>query len=398
MDLAARPHITAGVALASAAILAAGPMAQHLPNLHLAQHLPQVSVSNINLTGADSVLDLFSGVENELASLASGAAAATVPASLASAAFDPTQNLIAQTWINTFQTAGANLQTIFNTWSQLPVPALQQVAANGISYGNLYVSTYQTAANAAVKYFTSATGNNFQPLLQMAVNDFSTGKISTGVTLLWEALYYLPLENIALPMEKILNIPAYITQNFANATSQLTSTFVNGAGLYGLINTSAAAAGALGTSLQAVYNAWNAGDTLGAVTNLLNTPGAVTNLFLNGSKPSGGGLFSSPYIAKNATGLLNWLLNTFSPGFAKDIVAPNAANIATGGSLAGAFQGFANQLINGWPSLSPVIGDISAGLTQLLQNLPSVLSNLPSILGNVASQVGTVIIRLLGLL
>ncbi|ORA70447.1 hypothetical protein BST25_18950 [Mycobacterium heidelbergense] len=101
-------------------------------------------------------------------------------------------------------------------------------------------------------------------------------------------------------------------------------------------------------------------------------------------------------------GLLNGLLNTLAPGLANQIVVPGAVNIMSGGSLATAFQGLTNQLINGWPSLSPVIGDISAGLTQLLQSIPSVLSNLPSMLGNfagaLASNVGSLIAALLKLL
>ncbi|QZA18432.1 hypothetical protein K3U93_04320 [Mycobacterium malmoense] len=105
MDLAARSHITAAAALASAAVLAAGPMAQHLPDLHLTQQLSRVSVANINLTDTASALDLFSGVESQLASLANGASAAAVSASLA-------DNLVVQTWSNTFANAADLLDVV----------------------------------------------------------------------------------------------------------------------------------------------------------------------------------------------------------------------------------------------------------------------------------------------
>lgn len=105
MELAARPHISAGVALAAASVIAAGSIAQHLPGLHVAEHLPTVNVAAINLTDASSMMDLFSGVETEFASLASGASAAAVPADVLNLSLP----VPIQTWVTTFENAGANL-------------------------------------------------------------------------------------------------------------------------------------------------------------------------------------------------------------------------------------------------------------------------------------------------
>ncbi|WP_141772792.1 hypothetical protein [Mycobacterium malmoense] len=397
MDLAACPHITTGVALASAAVIAAGPMAQHPPNLHLAQHLPQVSVSDINLTDtADSAIDLFAGVENELGTLANGASAAAVPASALTDVFSPiTQNLVVQTWINTFQNAGTNLQYIYNTsWGGIPAPVLQQVAANWLAYANLYVGSYQTAASAGVKYFTGTTPGLFQPTIQAMLTAFQAGNFPSAFTDLYQAFIFLPFEASGLPLEKILNIPADITTNLAAATKYMTTTGVTLLGLY-VLNLVSEPFHALGNSLQAVNDFWAAGNPLAALTNLANVPGAVANSLLNGVGGTDG-LLSHPL------GLLSIAANTMSPGLAKAIVAPNAANIASGGGLSTAFQGFANQLINGWPSLAPVVNDLGAGLTHLLQSIPSVVSNLPSILSNfggvLASDMGLLISNLLKLL
>ncbi|BBZ52416.1 hypothetical protein H7H82_04860 [Mycobacterium heidelbergense] len=394
MDLAARPHITAGIALTSAAVLTAGPIAQHLPDLHVAQHLREVSVSNIALTdAADSIVDLFSGAESELASLASGAAAAAVPAAAASNIVNPIQ-----TWINAFTTAGTNLQNIFNTFYKLPFAVAQQVAANWVSYADTYVGSYQTTAAAAIRYFTTPTGSGFQPLIQTALTDIQAGNISTAVTVLYQAFYEDPISLILTPLENILTIPTHITQELYNATHYLTTTGIATLGLVGLEFLPLQPVTALGTSLQAIDNAWTTGDPLGLLSNLVNTPGAVTNAFLNGATGSYG-------VLSNPIGLLNELANVMAPALAKAIVAPGAVNVATGGSLSGAFQGLVNQLTNGWPSLTPVVNDLSAGLTQLLQSIPSVVSNLPSILGNVAgaagafaNQLGTLFINLLKLL
>ncbi|UNB93476.1 hypothetical protein [Mycobacterium malmoense] len=391
MDLAARPHITAGVALASAAILAAGPMAQHLPDTHLAQHLPTMSVSDIQLTGAaDSMVDLLSGVENELASLASGASAAAVPAAALTDFINPAAlPLPLATWVQTFQNAGANLQTALSNFQQLPLPVLQQVAANWLSYGDLYVSTWQTAAKNAVNFYTGTHKlTNFWPLLYEAFNQIASGNISSAVTSLYSAFFLYPFEDIGLPLEHILEIPDYVTQNLANATSYLTGSItVLGTNL---IEVLAQAETAFGTSLQAASSAWSTGDPVGAISNLLNTPGATVGAFLNAINGKGGLL---------GTLLSKTLLQTLAPGMAESMVAPNAQNIATGGSLQAALQGFVTQLTNGWPSLSTAVSGINTGLTTLLQ---SVSSNLPSMLSSfgttLASNIGLLISNLLKLL
>ncbi|BBZ51697.1 hypothetical protein H7H82_23695 [Mycobacterium heidelbergense] len=394
MDLAARPHITAGVALASAAVLAAGPVAQHLPDLHVTRQLSQVSISNIQLTdAASSVMDLFSGVENELASFASGASAAAVPVAALTDFINPAAlPLPLATWVTTFQNAGTNLQTAANLIQQLPFPTLQQIIANWASYGDLYVSTWQTAAQAAVTYYTGTTGNAFWPLLNTVFTDFALGRIggnNGAVANLINAFWVTPLTKIGLPLEKILQIPANFTQNLANATEYLTTTGITQIGNF-WVNTAPSVVGTpLESSLQAASTAWSHGDPVGAISNLLNTPGAVVNGFLNGTGKTGllGTFFNTT------------VLKTVAPGVAKSMVAPNAVNIATGGSLQAALQGFVTQLTNGWPSLSNAVSGISTGLTTLLQNVSSQMPSLLSAFGaTFASNIGLLISNLLKLL
>ncbi|ORA77149.1 hypothetical protein K3U93_13660 [Mycobacterium malmoense] len=388
VDLAARPHITAAVALAAAGVITIAPITQHL---RLTQHLPTVSVSDIQLTdAASSVMDLFSGVENELASLAGGATAAAVPAAALTDFINPAAlPLPIATWVTTFQNAGANLQTTANLIQALPAPVAQQVAANWASYADLYVSTWQTAAKNAVNLYTGTASADFWPLLNMAFNQIASGNISGALTNVFDAFYQNPFISIGEPLETILKIPAYLTQNLANTTNYLTTTGVTDIGLVGFITLPTLVEQAFGNSLQAASTAWAGGDPVGAISNLFNIPGAVVNAFLNG--PGTGGLLGRF--------LNNTVLKTLAPGLAKSIVAPNAVNIATGGSLQTALQGFVTQLTNGWPSLSNVIPSASAGLTTLLQ---SVASNLPSMLSSfgatLATNIGLLISNLLKLL
>ncbi|BBZ52654.1 hypothetical protein [Mycobacterium heidelbergense] len=378
MDLAARPQITAGVALASAAVIAAGPMAQHLPDLHLTQQLRHVSVSEINLTdAAASAIDLFSGVENELASLAGGSVAAGVPA--ASISVNPVQ-----TWISAFQTAATNFQTIYNKWSAIPFPLLQQVVANDVGYANYYLNAYQRAANGVLTYFTSTTGiNHFFPALVGGVADFQAGNITGGINAFYDAFYDFPVSQILEPLENILRIPSYMATNLSNALNYLTTTGLTYFGLSALIGLPGVIETALAKGMQTAYTSWASGDYLNGVLNLLNVPGLMANAALNAG---GGGVFGSGF------GVLNTLGVTIPGAVTKDIVSPVAGtpNILAGGSLSAQIQAFANNLVTGWPSLQTVVGDVSNLVNNYL--LPIVrgsLSNLPSVFSNIAGTITT---------
>ncbi|OIN82778.1 hypothetical protein BMG05_00310 [Mycobacterium malmoense] len=421
VDLAARPHITAGVALASAVVIAAGPMAQHLPHLHLAQQLRQVSVSDINLTDAASgMTDLFSGVGNELESLASGASALAVPAAALTDFINPAAlPLPVQTWVTTFQALGMNTQQIFDAWTQMPFPVAQQIAANWLQYGSDYVGPFQTVANNMVNYFTGTQTSDFVPLLQQAWSALINTSSSTNITQAFNDLNFAFIINPAIqfgePLENVLAIPTYIAANFSSFVNGLLNT---GNGLpftaigYFVASLEPLLEKTFAGALQASFNAFNVGDATDGVLNLVNIPGAMINALLNGqfnnTKTIQGwanGLLSFATCRAGTcspSGLLSKLLLNFSPNLASTMVAPNGQNIAQGGSLVTAFQNFANQLINGWPSLSPVVSDISGGLTSLLQSIPSTLSNLPSMLGNLGGaltgQIGAWIATILRLL
>lgn len=416
MDLTTRPPVIAGIAVISAAVLAAGPIAQQLPDLSSGPaSARQVSVSDINLTGAaDSVVDLFAGVENELASLAGGAAAAAaVPAGALTDFINPAAlPLPAATWVNTLQTAGTNLQTLYNAWSVVPFPILQQVAANWVQYGNLYVGPWQSFANTLYGFYTGTANNDFIPLLQIAFTNFIAGKVSTGITDLYTAFVSHAIVSPATGLESILNIPQDITASLAAGTKSFNSGVTTlGTEVTSMLNVTQLAFGA---SLQAAYNSWQAGDQMGALTNLLNTPGATTNGFLNGSSGLSG-------LLSSRLGVLQTVVKNVQ-NLATAIPAPGAAKVMSGGSLSAAFQGFLNQLISGWPqptqtglsylgngllNLANEVGVYAGGqlasqLTGMLQSIPSVLSSLPSALSNlagtVATQIGSWIAAILRLL
>ncbi|WP_141772790.1 hypothetical protein [Mycobacterium malmoense] len=389
MQLAARPALTAGIALAGAAVIAASPMPQRLPDLHVAQHLTTVNVSEIQLTDtAGSMIDLPAGVENELASLAGRASAAAVPAAYVSNAVNPIQ-----TWISLGQTTQADLQGLLADFQKLPLPVLRQVGANMVQYASTYVGDYQTAANASVNYFLGSGANDLIPTLANGWTSFlETGNLSAFMTTVWYALYFTPIEQIGLPMEGILGIPGRMVTNFANFANY----WLDGYGLTGLsvVGAPTAVFKSIAPSLAAINTAWSAGDPVGVLTNVANIPGAMATGFEQY-------WLGTPATTGGTSGYVTAFLTSVFPRLAKAIVTPNAQNIATGGSLATGLQNFANQLMTGWPSSSAIttgLNYVGGQLTMALQNLPSVLSNLPSAVGQWVGQVGTLLINLLKLL
>ncbi|BBZ52878.1 hypothetical protein H7H82_16495 [Mycobacterium heidelbergense] len=403
MDLAARPHITAAVALASAAVLAAGPIAQHLPDLHVAQELRHVSMSEINLTDAASgTMDLFSGVENELASLVGGAAATAVPADTLTSI---ESWLPIQTWNAVAVGANTNIASLVQQFEAEPFPLLQQVAANWLQYGVEYVTPFKTSSKNLLLLTTSAKpGSGFVAGLQNAWALINAGNISGAVSQLEATLFQNLAVSVGQPLEETLTFPGQILQNLTNAYNYLTGPILAGIGTQLLLNVPAKFTTSLGNGLQAIYNSWVAADPSGLATNILNLPGAVTNATLNGLINKNG-LYNGGILSEY-NGLVQALFVGTGQNLATQIVAPGSQNISTGGSLQVAAQTFINTLTQGWPAwgtylnsqLANIPGELTAALQNLPSTLPQLLSGFAGAAGAFASQLGTLLINLLKLL
>lgn len=247
------------------------------------------------------------------------------------------------TWIDIPIQALQNLQPALAKWGQIPFTTVQQVLANWTQFATHYVTSYQEAAHGAVNYFLGTSSNDLVPLLIKAWDDIMSGQISTGVSQLWAALVFGTLFHVADPLESIPSILADISADITGGLKWLTGVFFIFFGLDFIFPVTQAPFKAVGDSLQGAYDAMNAGDLLGVVTNVLNIPGLITANEVNA-------------LTGPATRLL---LNTVAPEFANAIANPNAQNIAKGGSLSLAVQEFIHQLFTGWPSLSTIITNLS---------------------------------------
>ncbi|BBZ52158.1 hypothetical protein H7H82_07700 [Mycobacterium heidelbergense] len=263
-----------------------------------------------------------------------------------------------QTWIDTFQAAGINIQSLVTQFQAHPFPGLEQLAANFLQYGVDYVSPYHTAANAAANYFLGTGSSDFVPLIQQALAEAAAGQFSGSsgaVQTLVGALYTNPVIQVLEPLETIPQILNSITQNLANATDYLTTNGIADIGVFFVLGLPVAFEQALGTSVQNVYDSFTAGDTVGALVNAVDIPGAVTNALLNGSY-SGGNYFNG--LISDGSGLAKTLFLTIPQQLAPEIVAPGAQNTMSGGSLLTAYQDFFNTLTNGWPTAQEVFNNL----------------------------------------
>ncbi|ORA79232.1 hypothetical protein BST29_19270 [Mycobacterium malmoense] len=260
-----------------------------------------------------------------------------------------------QTWIDTFDAAAINIQSLAAQYALHPFPVLQQVAANFLQYGVEYVQPYQTAANAAVQYFLGMGPQDFVPLLQTAMTQVEAGQINTAVRTLVNALYTNPIFDVAEQLETIPTILNPITQNLANATKDLTSSAIDNVGFYFAISLPAAISQSLGPSLQNVYDSFAAGDPVGGLINAIDVPGEVTNTVLNGFPGNNGwytmGLISAGGPALNSgSSLAKALMLEIPQQLTESIVAPGAQNIMTGGSLSYALGYLGNLVTTSFPT------------------------------------------------
>ncbi|ORA82763.1 hypothetical protein K3U93_07710 [Mycobacterium malmoense] len=292
-----------------------------------------------------------------------------------------------QTWIDVFQQAGANLQTIGSNMSHggtIFFPLAQQLAANWITYASIYVgqtgpgavggtfaNAYKGAVEGAYNFFTNANGagNGYSVFdnLTYAITAIQQGNFIDAFDP--EGLYgfwYGPASNIFQPMETIPTILAYMSTNFAalgnlafNEPSELSDSILSMLGAFFAVGVSSSIFAALGAGFQNAYDGFAAGDLPAGVSNLLNIPGLLAGAILNGYGNGGIGNTGilSPTSLLTKPGLLNTLAVWIPQTLASDIVVHNQVtgtvltpNILEGGSLANAFSQLASQVTTGWPT------------------------------------------------
>ncbi|BBZ52734.1 hypothetical protein H7H82_03095 [Mycobacterium heidelbergense] len=279
-----------------------------------------------------------------------------------------------QTWVDFFQDAATNLQGLYQQWATVPFPILQQVAANMVTYADLYVTTFQGAAQTATTYFTSTEPGYFFPVMEQAIAALMVPDFPLAFEYLNFALWFEPLFTIFEPLENTLQIGTGVTQNIANAYAYFAHPITGGLATVStpLVLGPGDWLQSIGYAMQDTYNAFASGDPLGGLTDLVNLPGVTAQAIINGvgygPQPDGygfltpkanfaaGGVFSEAIIAAQKTAGSIALPNAIND------VPVNPTNIVEGGSLAAAVQAFLAQATSfsptGWPAPNVVVNSL----------------------------------------
>lgn len=249
MQRALSPYAAAGVALATAGVLAVTPLAP--PPAQLDEALTRASSAAVQLT----------------------------------AAVDPIA-----AWSQLFTHTPESLLALGGLVADNPAPILEQIVANWSGYGET-LSTSLQAAGAGLSTFLTTT---LPTSLQKFSNQLVAGDMYGAAETFGSAIFALAF-NAGFPMLNVFSIPVEITQNLANAVASLGPSFVGviaNLGLSALMNVTGTSYAA-GNSAQAVVDAITAGDPLSAVNALVAMPATVADALFNGYRdPIGGGAYA----------------------------------------------------------------------------------------------------------
>jgi hypothetical protein len=241
MQLAARPHVTAGIALAGAAAIAVSPIAPPLPDIHLPN--PARVAASVELAAATL--------------------AATPPS-----------------YAQVIQEAVANAQALLNTITANPTPILSKIGQNqAITIQNL-MTALQTLGGAISTQLTTTVPT----LLQGASNDLASGNVEGATNNVLSAI----LATVFPITGFIPAVSAALTQPLTNLVAAINAVQAGGVtsplamAVTGLLGPALSGAGAFGVAVDNVGSAITAGDPQAALNAVVNGPATIVDGVLNG--------------------------------------------------------------------------------------------------------------------
>lgn len=313
---ALRPFITAGVAVMGAGMIAATPVVQDIPQVHL---------PTVELAAADAANPI-------------------------------------QTWLDIVPNTLNNLSALAMDWQAQPFPILSAVDAN---WEDNYIPTITTALqgsfNAAVQYFTGDQAYASAPwFLNTIWTELMAGDISKALGFYAPLLFTDMIEKPGLPLYPILTIPGEMLQNLTNAYNAAVNEF----SLLSIVHSINSAMfgvplAVLANNLQNAYDASSAGDTLGALSYIVDIPGQLVNGYLNGVPAEFRGMFSATGLLQSS-GLVHTLLIKYPELIATAIAPQTAANQSAAAALTSAPVEVVNAVHNAVAGMGPSLDPAAA--------------------------------------
>lgn len=285
MSATLQPHLRIGIAVAGAGAIALAPVMQPMPDI--TQPLARsVSTASVALSAATNPIEQ---------------------------------------WLQIVNTAIANGGALAESYLDNPAPILRQLIVNGVGYVEQTSTAVQTTVTSLIDNLRFDNPNGLPANLKNAWDQVLAGDVAAGLQAMYGAVSgYLLLS--AFPLINLLEIPKTMAQNFANAVDAGLQGVVGLA--FGALSMPAAAVEATSVQIQAVVDAFQAGNVLAAINEVFAIPGAFVGGLVNGYGFNAG-LLSPDGLVDMALRALNSIavaIGAAPP--ATSMVAPRAAEAA----------------------------------------------------------------------
>lgn len=272
-----RRYSTAGIAVATAGVIAISPLTVPPPQLHVAAPSSLVSTRTVDLTA----------FVNPIAA-----------------------------WGDVLTTTVGDIGKLGQVYAADPFPIVRQIIANQVGYAQQIISIGEQMGNG-LRFWANRAPGVFRTSLQQ----LASGQFYNGVT----GLYGLALSGVFGVMFPLLqfDIPKKIAQNVTNVIGSLSTVGVQLA--VGALSTMGQGVQAFADTGQKFLDAVKAGDGATAVSEVINFPATMVNAVLNGYGPFKGqsGIFGTNGFVAQVINALKTIANAIKPP------APNTPVAAT---------------------------------------------------------------------
>jgi len=229
-----RRYSTAGMAMATAGVIAISPLTIPSPDLHLPAPTTVASTRTVDLTAFVNPLAV---------------------------------------WGDVLTTTVTDIGKLGQAFAADPFPLAKQVIANQVRYANQLMSIAQGVGNGVVNW-----ANTVPDSLRTMAQQLAAGQISDAVMSGW-GIFVNGVVGVLFPVLQ-LDIPQQVAQNMANVVKAITPVVAQLG--FAVLNTMYQATDAFGDIAQNFYDAARVGDIVTAASELINAPANLTGAVLNG--------------------------------------------------------------------------------------------------------------------
>lgn len=276
MQLAVRSYLTAGVAAVSAAALIAAPITPTPSEIKV----PAIYSAQVNLAAASNPIT---------------------------------------PWLDVLDEAVGNVVGIGSAVAADPLPSVRQLITNLLGHGETLVTGLTGAGRGLFTYATETVPTS----LRTAGEQLRQGNVTGAAQTISDMTLGVVL--VGFSLIDVVAIPGQMADTFARVVNAVAGFGTLLPLVIGALGPVSSVINAIGAQGQAMVDAFGAGDPLGAISALVNTPAALVGAVLNGFNDAPGLLSYDPQTGNN--GLLAALLVTIPRAIADALKPPSTAAV-----------------------------------------------------------------------